>query len=398
MAVGTQYSVAENGWIRFEENNSNFEYSTGWINWSGVDTSGGTDNRTNTVGQTIKFGFIGNSIRIIAPINKDLSNSIKISIDGKEEIFTEYNATLNWRVCVYEKTGLPNKKHTVVITTNSTATNILDAVDLVVGSSIIPYQDSLPIRKMVIQNPNDSNQHYSLSDNTLIHLPDNTTESIIEHGIEKDRYIQLDVPFDKHRHFNNTPVDGTSGKVFTQDVGVINTLSIKELLENKGFKPLYTWYETKMTANNAPSPLVAFSSSEQSATFASWKAFDGNVMPIDNQSSWSASITNRNGTLALNFGSKKVFDCIRLTALEYTTSPKDFQIQATNDNTGTWTTLLNVTNEVWSQSISNETKVYTFDNTTEYQYYMIVITQVSASNKQPMVTELVFGNVNREVN
>lgn len=251
-------------------------------------------------------------------------------------------------------------------------------------------------KKLTIKSAS-TDELYSLSDNTLIHLPDNTTESIIEYGLEQGKYIQLDVPFDKHKYFNDTPVDGASGKVFTHDIGVINTLSIKEFAKNMDFKPLYNWYNTRMTANNAPSPLVAFASSEQSATFSAWKAFDGNVMPIDNQSSWSASIANRNGTLALNFGFKKMFDCIRLTALEYTTSPKDFQIQATNDNTGTWTTLLNVTNEVWSQSISNETKVYTFDNTIEYQYYMIVITQVSAPNKQPMVTELVYGNVNREV-
>ncbi|AJK88693.1 MULTISPECIES: SPRY domain-containing protein [Lysinibacillus] len=83
-------------------------------------------------------------------------------------------------------------------------------------------------KRMTIKNPT-IDKLYSLSDNTLIHLPDNTTESIIEHGVEQGKIIQLDVPFDKHRYFNNTPVDGTSGKVFTHDIGVINTLNIREV-------------------------------------------------------------------------------------------------------------------------------------------------------------------------
>ncbi len=369
MAVGTQYSVAENGWIRFEENNSNFEYSTGWINWSGVDTSGGTDNRTNTVGQTIKFGFIGNSIRIIAPINKDLSNSIKISIDGKEEIFTEYNATLNWRVCVYEKTGLPNKKHTVVITTNSTATNILDAVDLVVGSSIIPYQDSLPIRKMVIQNPNDSNQLYSLSDNTLIHLPDNTTESIIEYGLEQGKFIQLDVPFDKHRHFNNTPVDGTSGKVFTHDIGKINTLSIKEIREEKSF--VTTWYNTKMTSDTSPSPLVASSSSIYTpSTVASWKAFNGTT--TDSQDAWASQNNVTDAYIVLDYGEKKAVDRVMLTSVNGTGTAtfgaKNFEVSGSNDNSD-WTLLHSELNiPQWGNS---EKRMYSFGTRSEFRYYKL---------------------------
>jgi len=200
MTVGTQYDVAENGWVRFEETNSNFEYSTGWTNWSGANTSGGTDKRTNTIGQTIRFGFTGTSIRIISPINHDLSNVLKISIDGKEEVFSENSSGLMWRVCVYEKTGLQNKKHSVVITTLSTAISILDAVDLIGGNSIISYQDSLPTKKMILQNANNPDKAYSMLDNTLIHLPDSSTRSIIAYGIDSNKNVQLDTPFIKHKH------------------------------------------------------------------------------------------------------------------------------------------------------------------------------------------------------
>ncbi|MGE8038029.1 hypothetical protein [Lysinibacillus sp. NPDC093692] len=370
MAVGTQYSVAENGWVRFEESNPNFKYSTGWSNWSGELTSGGIDKRANTVGQTINFKFTGTGIRIIAPMNNDLSNSIRISIDGiNEEIFSEYNSTLLWRVCVYEKTGLENKTHSVEIVTNTTTTNIFDAVDLIEGNTILPspigdiltspesgwkrieetdkiftyegtwgsrsnvaysggsqktqintvlsnkvkfkffgtklriistlfatytpkvkisidgkieyynlqgtstnmalvyekldlplglhyvevekitnggYADpdfvwdaididstgyaadiNFSFNRLAIKSPTTS-EHYSLSDKTLIHLPDHSTENMILHGIEQGQEIQLDIPFTKHRYFNDTPIANVSGKVFTHDIGKINTLNIKE--------------------------------------------------------------------------------------------------------------------------------------------------------------------------
>lgn len=83
--------------------------------------------------------------------------------------------------------------------------------------------------KMTITNPDNPSQHYSLLDKTLIHLPDSSTKNMILHGIEQGKEIQLDVPFDKHRYFNDTPVANVSGKVFTHDIGIINILNIKEV-------------------------------------------------------------------------------------------------------------------------------------------------------------------------
>ncbi|WP_223553112.1 hypothetical protein [Lysinibacillus sphaericus] len=370
MAVGTQYDVAENGWVRFEENNPNFNYTKTWANWSGELTSGGTDKRTSTIGQTIRFKFTGTGIRVISPKNYDLANSIRIFIDGVEEFFSEYSPTLMWRVCVYEKTGLENKTHDVQIVTNTTSVNIFDAVDLIAGNTILPspigkiltspesgwkrieetdasftyegtwgsrsagaysggtqktqantvlgnkikfkfygtkiriistfYPSYTPKARIIINgkaeyfsllgddnsnmsivyeksnlplglhyvevekvvnggyNPDfmwdaididstgyiadinysfnrlaikcpKTDEHYSLSDSTLIHMPDNSAKNMILHGIEQGKEIQLDVPFDKHRYFNDTPVANVSGKVFTHDIGIINTLNIKEV-------------------------------------------------------------------------------------------------------------------------------------------------------------------------
>jgi len=142
MAVGTQYMVAESGWVRFEDTDPNFRI-TGWSNWTGADTSGGSDKRTSSLGKTIKFKFTGIGIRIISPINKDLSASLIISIDGVNYDYSQYNASLLWRMCVFEKTNLENTTHTVVISSNSTLTNIFDAVDLLAGNTILPYPQKI---------------------------------------------------------------------------------------------------------------------------------------------------------------------------------------------------------------------------------------------------------------
>ncbi|OXS74276.1 hypothetical protein B1B04_09115 [Lysinibacillus sp. KCTC 33748] len=128
--------------------------------------------------------------------------------------------------------------------------------------------------RVALKNPT-ANVHYSLSNNTLIHMPDNSPKNMILHGIEQGKEIQLDVPFDKHRYFNDTPINGASGKVFTHDIGIINTLSIRELTDKKNFEPIYTWHETKMTSDATPSPLVASASSKFDVNHDPFNAFDG---------------------------------------------------------------------------------------------------------------------------
>lgn len=174
----------------------------------------------------------------------------------------------------------------------------------------------------------------------------------------------------------------------------------KILLEkdNKGFSVNIEdkWHETKMTSNTAPSPLVASASSTQSTTYAPWKAFDGIILPLDNQSSWSATSTLRSGWLQLDFGTNTIINKLSLTVLEYTTSPKDFQILGSNDNAN-WTTLLDVKGANWSQTIVNETKEFFLNELANNRYYRINITTVSATNKQPMITELKYGYEKKEL-
>lgn len=250
--------------------------------------------------------------------------------------------------------------------------------------------------KLIINNPNSTNtKHYSLSDNTLIHLPDNTTESIIEHGIEQGRYIQLDVPFTKHKYFNENPVANASGKVFTQDIGVINTLSIKELVENKDFEPLYTWYDTRMTSNTAPSPLVASASSEYNANYAPFKAF--NAILSGETNSWVTSSGVNNGWIQINFNKQIKVNMFSITSGDYSSSvgsePKDFILYGSNNGTD-FDEIISINNQTnWKLG---EVRTYLLNQSANYSIFKL---QVGSNNgfTYLRIAELKLG-YKREVN
>lgn len=293
------------------------------------------------------------------------------------------------------------KKHSVVITTNSTATNILDAVDLVLGSSIIPYQDSLPIRKMVLQNPSNSTQYYSLSDNTLIHLPDNSHKNMILHGIEQGKEIQLNVPFTKHNYFNDTPIANVSGKVFTHDIGEINTLNIKEIRDNSS-EPIFTWYNTNMTSDTAPSPLVASASSSYSADYLPFRAFDGSIelLPNGANSTWLTANNVTTGWIQIDFGTNKKVNIFKIYPRQnelanagISATPKRFTLMGSNDGSN-FNKIKEFENIVWNNL---REKQFVLDSEVNYRFYKIDVMENNGSMLYVAIGELLFG-YKREVN
>ncbi|QGG50745.1 discoidin domain-containing protein [Lysinibacillus pakistanensis] len=218
----------------------------------------------------------------------------------------------------------------------------------------VSYEGYLIKKYLSLKN----DEHYfSLENQTLILLPDNSTKNMILHGIEQGKEIQLDVPFDKHRYFNDKPVVNVSGKVFTHDIGVINTLNIKEFRENKSI--VTTWYETKMTANNAPAPLVASANSEYVSSgsgeiYSAYLAFDS-LNESENTLSLWATLANQhiNSWIQLDFGENKNINCVMLTSrnLYIEQTPTSFYIEGSTDGQS-WTTIGDFMKNDWSLSES----------------------------------------------
>lgn len=244
-----------------------------------------------------------------------------------------------------------------------------------IGQLKLFYDGSIFNRITIKSSTTDD--YYSLSENTLIHLPDNSSKNMILHGIEQDKEIQLDVPFDKHRYFNDATVANASGKVFTHDIGntigKINTLNIKEFRDTN-FEPIYTWYETNMTSATAPSPFVASASSEYNTNYSAWKAFNGsNSTDADG---WLTADGVTTGWIQLDFGKEVVFNMVALTSSPVrnanVSSPKDFNIDGSNDGVN-YDTIRSITGEEnWKP---DEMRQYLINPLKKYRYWRIDIKQ-----------------------
>ena len=232
--------------------------------------------------------------------------------------------------------------------------------------------------KLILKNPT-TNQYYSLSDNTLTYLPNNSPKNMILHGIEQGKEIHLDVPFTKHNYVNALPIANVKGKVFTQDIGRINTLNIKEVKESD-FEPLYTWYETNMTSNTSPSPLVASASSEFNTTYQAWKAF--NSTNINENDCWTSASGMTQGFLQIDFGSDKVVNCFRMTTRNYSggssykSIPNELNVSISNNGID-FTPIFFI--EGTEYNTINQTLIFTLDNTVSARYFRLNVDNVMDS-------------------
>lgn len=128
--IGSSLLQPEQGWKRFDSNDSAIQYSSGWTLFSSSSDYGNSDYRTSKSGETIKFKFYGTKLRIISPINYDLATEVTITIDGSSEKFNLRNPSIQWQTFIYEKLGLVKGEHNVIISTSSTGITVFDAIDV----------------------------------------------------------------------------------------------------------------------------------------------------------------------------------------------------------------------------------------------------------------------------
>jgi len=125
--------VPEVGWTRFNHNDSNLSYGSGW--WTEYQNA----KITSVLGATVRFNFVGDKIRIIGSSWIANSENIEISIDGKVETFSEKTKNSVDDSLVYEKIGLENGEHTVAITKKSENWIYIEAIDINEGGKLKPY-------------------------------------------------------------------------------------------------------------------------------------------------------------------------------------------------------------------------------------------------------------------
>lgn len=154
-------------------------------------------------------------------------------------------------------------------------------------------------------------------------------------------------------------------------------------------KQIDTWYETKMTSDTSPSPLVASASSIWSSTFQAWKAFNGTN--VDSNDCWVTVGGSIAGWVQLDFGSPKYCNQIKLTSRAGSTAnacPKDFTITASNDGL-VFDEIANITGQTkWAL---NETRMITFKNARKYRIYRLTVISNDGYSSYSAIGELQFG-------
>lgn len=129
--VGDILTLPETGWKRIDDTDKNIRYTAGWTKY--YEPSNWNDNYmyTKLKDNKITFKCYTSNLRIISPVNDNLSEDIEITIDsGDPVIFSEKQNTLIYRVLVFESLNMEKAVHTVSIKTKTDAWSVLDAIDI----------------------------------------------------------------------------------------------------------------------------------------------------------------------------------------------------------------------------------------------------------------------------
>ncbi|WP_315079992.1 hypothetical protein [uncultured Clostridium sp.] len=192
--VGQQLTQPEEGWRRFDDTDSNITYS------SNIKASKESGNYMSTyhgvcktkLGETIKFNFTGDKIRLIGLISSNYTHKIKIEIDGQEDYFdsnlnsTKYNDTFS--AVMYSKENLSEGIHCAVITHIEYIENPLtydfrlDAIDIDENGELLPYEE--------IETPEEPNYSDKTGAILIINLVDGETKVYDVSSSEVKKFLE----------------------------------------------------------------------------------------------------------------------------------------------------------------------------------------------------------------
>ena len=108
------------------------------------------------------------------------------------------------------------------------------------------------VKKMALKNPT-TNQHYSLSEKTLVPIPNSSPENIILHGIEAGKEIKLDEPFDKITTIVDNP-DGTQ----TVTTNTVTPFSVYDYISENPQATIYTDSTGDIVLSTKTEPYVLY--------------------------------------------------------------------------------------------------------------------------------------------
>ncbi|MHB0879967.1 bacterial surface protein [Paenibacillus sp. SEL1] len=128
--VGESLTSPEEGWNRYDDTDSHIQYEgNGWFKSTNGTFYNGSETLTNDNNEKfIKFNFTGTKIRLITTVSIWKTQNYTLTLDGVEYPYTQYNKKSAFQAISFEKTGLPQGEHTLIIKTNGAIG--MDAFDI----------------------------------------------------------------------------------------------------------------------------------------------------------------------------------------------------------------------------------------------------------------------------
>ncbi len=136
--VGDLLPQPEMGWKRIDDSDANIKYvGNEWLSLN-ITEQGHYMDTFHTYPKegpkSIEFKFTGTKLRIIASKYTTLYDAVSIKIDGATETYSQQDVSITNKavsgILVYDKQGLSNTEHSVIITVPDNKPLTLDAIDI----------------------------------------------------------------------------------------------------------------------------------------------------------------------------------------------------------------------------------------------------------------------------
>jgi hypothetical protein len=380
MAQGTRYLSPEAGWTRVEA-------STGTVTAVNMASYNGAgvgffDDSGNKTDGTITFTFRGTALRLLAYEGTDRSANCKCTIDGVTETFSQ-NTHSGSYYASYEKLGLSDTLHTVVVGTNTAGSYtglVLTAYDYIPH---VPNITDYGTKRTTLNSLTVGDYiecEYTASSGaagTFANLGAATKSEIpvagsatpdgkfnlicVERKAGKGGLLIADRPVQHSISWDNLNAAGLiEGKPYT-DASLMT-----------GLTNVAT--QAKYIGNNYP---------------GSAGAFDGIADVWNSSSTWRSNLTDGTGWLGQDFGAgnskiiKSYFVRSCSDAVTYPTQePGQWRFEASN--TGAWAgeQVILASHSATKAWGNGEIRVFPVDNSTAYRYYRINILKIFDGSAQ----------------
>lgn len=390
--IGQALTAPESGWKRMNADHPLLSYKGSWTTQTNPAYSGGINKYSSTPNDSISFTFRGTKLRYIGQYNATSKTPVSISIDGVTEQINFLSNTLINSVLVYEKTGLTEGNHTVVLTFNATNEyQSIQGIDIDSTGRMLHPDEVADIKDLAIGKRIRCN-YSALS---------GFTGTFSGLGEESADFIPISSSANPSGDFYFIMVeDINKKKVLIADRNIQHSISWDALnsagmvsgvkMPTKPFKGSLSGYENdevQVSDNGFVSGTYG--------DYTGWKALDGKNGSGDK---WAKTVSANNpAELTIKFKKRKpIINAFTITPPPINSAssvdhPKHFKLQASDDGSS-WIDVFEHT-----AGIGGSRTRFGFNNQQAYSYYRFSVLSTNGGN-QVQIGEIEFESENKQRN